>query len=116
MWFDLYWKNDPILHVEWDGSRIESSWINENHHHARFISPKIRPGQVSIRGLLDYCTSRQAPPTRDGIEDILKKYSITEYQPITMCRKSNGITMKDFFWMKFDDSVGVTYDKIKLRD
>lgn len=105
-------KNNPILDVKYDLTTAESKWLGEKHIK---IPRGMFPENITVKSISAFCESRQPPRTRVDIDRILReKYDMREYLPIQMCKKSHGITMADFLWMKFDDE-DIRYEDVRVR-
>ena len=105
-------KDNPILDVKYDLTTAESKWLGEKHIK---IPRGMFPENITVKSISAFCESRQPPRTRVDIDRILReKYDMREYLPMQMCKKSHGITMEDFLWMKFDNE-DITYDDIRVR-
>lgn len=105
-------KNNPILDVKYDLTKAESKWLGEKHIK---IPRGMFPENITVKNISAFCESRQPPRTRVDIDRILReKYDMREYLPMQMCKKSHGITMSDFLWMKFDDE-DIMYEDVRVR-
>ena len=105
-------KDNPILDVKYDLTTAESKWLGEKHIK---IPRGMFPENITVKSISAFCESRQPPRTRVDINRILReKYDMREYLPMQMCKKSHGITMADFLWMKFDDE-DITYENVRVR-
>ena len=105
-------KDNPILDVKYDLTTAESKWLGEKHIK---IPRGMFPENITVKSISAFCESRQPPRTRVDIDRILReKYDMREYLPMQMCKKSHGITMADFIWMKFDDE-DITYADVRVR-
>lgn len=105
-------KDNPILDVKYDLTKAESKWLGEKHIK---IPRGMFPENITVKNISAFCESRQPPRTRVDIDRILKeKYDMREYLPMQMCKKSHGITMSDFLWMKFDDEE-IMYEDVRVR-
>lgn len=105
-------KDNPILDVKYDLTKAESKWLGEKHIK---IPRGMFPENITVKNISAFCESRQPPRTRVDIDRILReKYDMREYLPMQMCKKSHGITMADFLWIKFDDE-DITYEDVRVR-
>lgn len=105
-------KDNPILDVKYDLTKAESKWLGEKHIK---IPRGMFPENITVKNISAFCESRQPPRTRVDIDRILReKYDMREYLPMQMCKKSHGITMSDFLWMKFDDE-DIMYADVRVR-
>ena len=105
-------KDNPILDVKYDLTKAESKWLGEKHIK---IPRGMFPENITVKNISAFCESRQPPRTRVDIDRILReKYDMREYLPMQMCKKSHGITMSDFLWMKFDDE-DIMYEDVRVR-
>ena len=105
-------KDNPIWDVKYDSTTAESKWLGEKHIK---IPRGMFPENITVKNISAFCESRQPPRTRVDIDRILReKYELMDYLPMQMCKKSHGITMEDFLWMKFDNE-DITYDDVRVR-
>ena len=105
-------KDNPILDVKYDLTTAESKWLGEKHIK---IPRGMFPENITVKSISAFCESRQPPRTRVDIDRILReKYDMREYLPMQVCKKSHGITMADFLWMKFDDE-DIRYEDVRVR-
>lgn len=119
--FDIYDREQCIMRVRW-GDKIGYA-TTENVLGERHI--KINRGlygrnfekiaEVDFKEVTKFLESRTVPRTRFGIEEILKKYDVKFYDPLNMCKKSHGVSMSDFVWIKFMGEE-VEFKDVKIRD
>jgi len=107
-------KEKPMLKITWDTNTKEiiSEHIGEWHPK---IPNSLYPERITWKNLMSWMETRVVPRTRIGIEELLPKYGVKEYNPYAMCKKSHGISMADFIWIRFNDE-DIKYADIKIRD
>jgi hypothetical protein len=95
---------------------VQSKFLTDNIDIAVRLKclSKLAPDKITIQSLEVFLASRLPDPTRDDIKDILKKYGVREFNAYAMCRKSHGVMMQDFIWLKFDGE-DVSFNDIRLR-
>ena len=57
--------------------------------------------------VMDWILDRIVPETQEGVLDSLKSVGVNSYDPITILKRSNGCSMSDQVWVKFEE--GATY-------
>ena len=106
-------KDNPMLSIELDGLNIRSTIINEEAREHLGLKA-ILPESINIKVFDAWLRYRLPDPTRDDIDLILKKYDVPDFLPYQMCKKSHGIRIQDFFWIKWEGEQ-VTYNDIRIR-
>lgn len=72
--------------------------------------------EAGYSDLKEYYKSRCFPEDRANCMELLKRFSLSHYDPELICRKTHGQQFDDFIWLQFSDEEQVSYQDIKLRD
>lgn len=114
MQFIIYHKDTPVMRVFWDAAYAESEWLSNFRHPNIF--PYMHPERITVPAISKFCESRLPPRNRVNIDELLRrKYKLTAYQPIQMCKVTRGITHSDDLWLLFEGEEPVPYDSITVR-
>lgn len=70
--------------------------------------------QVDINDVYNFFLSRVIPPTRDGIEHILKIMGLFEYNPVAIARVTHGILTDDYTWIRFKENDNLTWNDVRF--
>lgn len=107
--------NDPQIEVIWEqGSHNSAKFRVLTDNLSIKIPYYLRSETATYKDFLKFLETRCPPRTRRDIKDILKRYSLAFYDPLSMCRKSYGRSMTDFIWIDFDDC-GLRWEDVKIR-
>lgn len=116
--FTIMHKNEEILLVEWNPTskgtpKVKTTPISRTKHWA--VPNALFGSCPSLADIEKFLESRCFDRTRDDTDQLLKRYQLSAYHPLSICKKSYGRKMEDMVWIRFDDMETVTYDNIKLR-
>lgn len=73
------------------------------------------PFDLTADSLNHFFESRCFPRTRANAKEILKQLGLSYYTPLGIVRKTYGLQLDDFYWIRFKGEE-VQWDSIKLRD
>ena len=108
--FDYMLKDRPVAHVE-----VLSDGTIRCERFTEDVMDNPLPFGNTPEGLEWFWKSRCFPPTRDGVDDLLKLLGLKYYSPLGIVRKTRGQQNDDFYWVRFAGDT-VSYQDIKLRD
>ena len=119
--FDIYDREICIMKVRWGnkvGYATTENTIGERHikiNRGLYGRNFERVAEVPFENVTKFLESRTVPRTRYDLESVLKKYNVKFYDPLNMCKKSHGVSMSDYIWIKFIGEE-LTFNDVKLRD
>lgn len=106
----VYWKNELTAKVAIDGFNVTIEKFTDDIS-KQFFYAFDHMDMIQLSELLESrCWERE----RVGIEDILAKLGIEEYDPIEIVKRTFGVSYNDFIWFKFCES-NITWEKICPR-
>ena len=97
--FYIYYKNELMGHV-WLGNDLSVN--HESYSNDPFKNPMIGTPK-NVEGVLYFLERRCTSRHNAGIREILDILEISEYDPISIIRKTHGIMIHDFNWIRFAD-------------
>ena len=71
--------------------------------------------EPSFERFENFLESRCFPRTRYNVDHLLELLGLTNYDPISIIRKTHGVQNEDTCWIRFEGEK-FKYDEIKLRD
>lgn len=107
--FDVLWRDTLISTVSVDGLNVRLV----NYDSRILLRPFGINTQIDINDVYDFFLSRVIPPTRDGIETVLKAIGLTEYNPVAIARITHGILTDDYTWIRFKEDDNLTWNDVK---
>lgn len=64
--------------------------------------------------VISFLESRSPDKDNYAIKELLHNWGLAIYDPLAIVRKTHGLMMNDYFWVRFDNE-DITYDNIKVR-
>lgn len=107
--FDVLWQDTLISTVSVNGLSVRLV----NYDSRILLRPFGINTQIDINDVYNFFLSRVIPPTRDGIETVLKAMGLTEYNPVAIARITHGILTDDYTWIRFKEDGNLTWNDVK---
>lgn len=107
--FDVLWRDTLISTVKVNGLSVKLT----NYDSRILLRPFGVNTQVDVNDVYNFFLCRVVPPTRDGIEDILKAMGLAEYNPVAIARVTHGILTDDYTWIRFKEDGNITWKDVK---
>lgn len=112
--FEVLWKNKLCakVRVDYKSQKVDCKQFTDDFL-ARPFNKKDE--DVTIDDVLDFFEFRCFPRERANRDQLLKDLGLDSYFPREIVRKTHGIILEDFMWIRFKGET-ITYDDIKVRD
>lgn len=118
MKIDILDMDTLISTAYWDDTTHDvqiTNYSGEKNVWLQYVSKAEKEYNVSFSDFCRFLETRCVPRTRDGIDELLKKkYGLTEYSPLQICKKTHGINYSDTIWLKFNDE-NLRYADVRVR-
>ncbi len=92
-----YWKDEPVSEFYVSGSVVRVK---------RFVQHPVKQifnqEKMDIVALSEILKRRCWEENRDGLAQILQKLGIAHYDPLSIVKKTHGVSYNDFLWFQFD--------------
>lgn len=115
---EILFKDKLLMELKYSGSGSLMKVNNisgQKNAYLPYISKDCKQYDVSVYELIKFLETRCVPKTREGIDELLKKkYNLTEYNAIEICKQMHGVSHSDFIWLRFNDEK-LRYDDVKIR-
>ena len=82
-----------LTQSKWNGTEIVAYWQDE-------ITAKVK-----IKNNRAYIETRCWDRGRGDIDEILKRFGLTEYDPMELVKRTFGLSYNDFKWFKFEPNI-----------
>lgn len=110
--FDFMEKNRVCTRVEIDGDYVKiKNFVDDIDIRAFGVLIN-----VTLKDVKELFSSRVMPSNRYKCSWLLDKIGVPYYDPYLICRVTNGATLNDYNWIRFDDRKDLTWEQVKYRN
>ena len=109
----LFWKDIPIADFKIEngvGSYLRLYEGNKKYYPLEFWTAK-----PTFRDLQMMIADRMLPPTRQGLDGLLKRIGLAEYSYDGLIRINHGLCTDDYYWFRQSHET-IEYKDIQIRD
>src|SRR5699024_7580333 len=109
----LFWKDIPIADFKIEngvGSYLKLYEENKKYYPLEFWTTK-----PTFRDLQMMVADRMLPPTRQGLDRLLKRIGLAEYSYDGLIRINHGLCTDDYYWFRQSHET-IEYKDIQIRD
>lgn len=110
--FEVFDKDTLLakVSVDFDSQQVSLQQFSNNPVDRPFLYDS-----ATVEDVLNFLEFRCFPRTRFNCQELLSDLGLTHYNPLEIVRRTHGLQLEDFVWVKFEGE-DLTYDTIKLRD
>ena len=107
--FYIYDKDTPVAYVKvLDNCKVyHESYSNNPGCNPLIASPR------DVDDVIKFLERRCPDRHNDAIDFILNHYGLSVYNPVEIVRKTHGVMIEDFYWIKFIDDPDYTWEDVK---
>ena len=111
--FYVMWRNEisAKVYVDYKKQKVEIRQYTDDFLARPFLKPD---NQVTIDDVIKFIESRVFPEERVNCKQLLKDWGMKYYNPLRIVKKTHGLMMDDFIWIKFRGE-DIKYENIKIR-
>lgn len=109
----MFWKDLPIadFKIE-DGLGVYFKLYTENEKYYPFEFKYVKPNCETLQRII---ADRMLPPTRQGLDRLLKRIGLAEYSYDGLIRINHGLCTDDYYWFRQSHET-TEYKDIQIRD
>lgn len=109
----LFWKDLPIVDFKIEnGYSVYFKLYPENEKYYPFEFRYVKPNCETLQRII---ADRMIPPTRQGLDRLLKRIGLAEYSYDGLIRINHGLCTDDYYWFRQSHET-IEYKDIQIRD